>query len=66
MISLKDLDPQYIVNEKGEKKSVILSINSFEDLLADLEDLAAIAERKYEPTITHEDLQAQLKNEGLL
>jgi len=39
MISLKDLDPQYIVNEKGEKKSVILSINGFEDLLADLEDL---------------------------
>lgn len=66
MISLKDLNPQYIVNEKGEKKSVILSIAGFEELLADLEDLAAIAERKYEPTITHEDLQAQLKNDGLL
>jgi len=45
---------------------VILSIKDFEDLLADLEDLAAIAERKYEPTITHGDLQAQLKNDGFL
>ena len=66
MISLKELHPQYIVNEKGEKKSVILSIEGFEELLADLEDLAAIADRKYEPTITHEDLRAQLEDDGLL
>jgi len=66
MIDLNDLNPQYIVDEKGEKKSVILTISEFEELLADLEDLAAIAERKDEPTITHEDLLSQLKKDGVI
>lgn len=66
MIDLNNLNPQYIVDEKGEKKSVILTISEFEELLADLEDLAAIAERKDEPTITHEDLLSQLKKDGVI
>ena len=66
MNSLNDLNPQYIIDENGEKKSVILSIADFEEILADLEDLAAIAERKDEPTISHEDLHALLKKDGLL
>ena len=32
----------------------------------DLEDLAAIAERKNEPTISHEDLEKEFKKDGLL
>jgi len=47
---------RFLLNSKVNE---ISGINTFpQDLLADLEDLAAIAERKYEPTITHEDLQA--------
>jgi len=40
--------PQYITDADGEKISVILSIADYEELLEDLEDLAAIAERRHE------------------
>jgi len=66
MINIKDLNPQYITNEAGEKTSVILPINEFQSLLEDIEDLAIVAERREEPTISHEQLISELKNDGLL
>lgn len=66
MIKLKDLHPQYITNEKGEKKSVVLSISEFEELLEDIGDLAIMAERRDEPTISHDQLIAELKKDGLI
>jgi len=63
---LKDMQVQYITNESGERSSVILSIEDFETLLEDLEDLAIIAERRDEPTISHQELKAELKRDGLL
>jgi PHD/YefM family antitoxin component YafN of YafNO toxin-antitoxin module len=58
--------PQYIIDQNGHKTSVILSIEEFESLLEDLEDLAIIAERRDEPSITHNDLVAELKKDGLI
>ena len=66
MIRLKDLHPQYITNEAGEKTSVILSMAEFQELLEDIEDLAAVAERRDEPTISHEEFIAELKADGFL
>lgn len=66
MAILKELNVQYITNESGDRRSVILSIEDFESLLEDLEDLARLVERKDEPTISHEDLKAELKKDGLL
>ena len=66
MVKLKDLHPQYITNEKGERASVILPIAEFEDLIEDIEDLAKVAERREEPTISHSDLVAELRKDGLL
>ena len=66
MINIKDLNPQYITNEEGKKTSVILPINEFQSLLEDIEDLAIAAERREEPTISHEQLISELKNDGLL
>ena len=43
--------PQFITNAEGEKISVILPLEDYQELLDDLEDLAAIAERKDEATI---------------
>ena len=63
---LKDMQVQYITNESGERSSVILSIEDFEALLEDLEDLAIIAERRDEPAISHEKLKEELKKDGLL
>ena len=66
MLNLKDLHPQYVTDEKGKKKAVILPISEFEELLEDIEDLATVAERREEPTISHEDLVAELKKDGLI
>jgi hypothetical protein len=66
VINIKDLNPQYITNEAGEKTSVILPINEFQNLHEDIEDLAVVAERWEEPTISHERLISELKNDGFL
>ena len=51
---------------KRVKKSVILSISKFQELIEDIEDLAAVAERRDEPTISHKKFLAELKNDGLI
>lgn len=66
IMDLKQLHPQYITNEQGDKTAVILPLQTFEELLEDLTDLAAIAERRDEPTISHEELITSLKRDGLL
>jgi len=66
MINTKDLALNYITNELGEKTAVILSIAQFEELLEDLEDLAIVAERRDEPTSSHQDLIAELKQDGII
>lgn len=66
MININDLNPEYITDEHGNKKSVILPIEEFEELMEDIEDLAIIAERRKEPTISHEQLIEELKEDGLI
>ena len=57
---------QYIVDNKGHKTSVILPFSEYEELLDDLSDLAVIAERRDEPTVSFDDLKKRLKEDGLL
>ncbi len=52
--------------EKGQKTAAVLSIKEYEELLEDLHDLAVIAERREEPTISFEKLKKRLKKDGLL
>lgn len=66
MLNIDQLEIQYVTNVAGEKTGVILSLQRFQDLLEEIEDLAAIAERREEPTIPHEQLLANLKENGLL
>ncbi len=66
MVDLKQLDVQYVTNQVGEKTAVILSLASFRDLIEDLEDLAMVAERRDESTISHDELINELKQDGLL
>jgi PHD/YefM family antitoxin component YafN of YafNO toxin-antitoxin module len=42
---------EYIVDKKGHKKGVLLSIDQYEQLMEDLHDLAAIADRKNEKAV---------------
>lgn len=57
---------QYITDESGEKKSVILPVETYEELLEDIQDLVAIAERKNEKNIPFEDVLKNLKADGLI
>ncbi len=66
MIDLKELHAQFITNESGERVSVVLPLVDFQTLIEDIEDLAAIAERREEPTISHEQLVKELKKDGLI
>lgn len=57
---------QYVVNEKGERTSVIVSLDEYQELLEDLHDLAVIADRREEPTVPFEELKKKLQQDGLL
>lgn len=43
-----------------------LSIADFQELIEDIEDLAAIAERRNENTVSHEKVLEELRNDGLI
>jgi hypothetical protein len=66
MLDLKQLDIKYVTNETGEKTAVILSIEEFRELLEDINDLAAVAERRTEPTTSHDELIVELKRDGVI
>jgi len=66
MINVEKLKFQYIIDENGKKTSVIIPFSEFIELLEDLEDLAVVAERREEPTISHEDLLKELREENLV
>ncbi|MBE7547236.1 hypothetical protein KsCSTR_33200 [Candidatus Kuenenia stuttgartiensis] len=57
---------RFIVDESGNKISVILPLEDYEELLEDIHDLTIIAERKDEPSISLEELKKRLKADGLL
>lgn len=60
------MHPQYITDTAGNRVSVVLPLVEYESLLEDLEDLAAMAERRDEETLSHDEVMAGLKRDGLL
>ena len=63
---MKQLPKQFIVDETGKKTAVVLSLEEYEELLEDIHDLAVIAERRNEPTISFDELKKRLKTDGLI
>ena len=51
---------------KAKKATVVLSRRRYEQLMEDLHDLAVVAERRKEPTISLEDLKKRLRQRGVL
>lgn len=66
MVSIGNLHPQYITDDNGKKTSVILPFPEFIELVEDIEDLAVVAERREENTISHVKLLKKLNEDGLL
>lgn len=65
-MNIQALHPKYITDESGNKTEVILSLETFNQLIEDMEDLAVIAERRDEPVTSHEEFLAELKSDGLI
>ena len=61
-----NIHPQYITNDEGEKLSVVLSMEEFENMIEDYEDLLEVSNRKDEKTFSHDDVLNELKNDGFL
>lgn len=64
MLDVKQKELQYVTNAAEEKTAVILPIDQFQELIDDIEDLAAVAERRDEPTVSHKDLIDESKRDG--
>jgi len=60
------LREQYVVDTKGNKTAVILSLKRYEQLMEDLHDLAIVAERREEEPISLEEMRRRLQKDGLL
>lgn len=54
------LHPQFVLNQNGERTSVILPIEEFYELLEDLEDLTTVTERKDEPSVPFDTVLREL------
>jgi len=57
---------KFITDQQGTKTGVLMDLADYEELIEDLEDLAAIADRRREPSIAHEEFLNQLREDGLL
>jgi len=64
--TMGELRGKYIVNEAGQKTDIILPMDEYEELLEDLHDLAVIAERKDESTVSFDELKRKLRADGIL
>ena len=51
---------QFIIDDTGNKTAVIIPLAEYEELLADLHDLAVIADRKSEATVSLQDLMKEI------
>ena len=57
---------QFVVDAKGNKTGVILSMKRYQKLMEDLHDLAVVAERRAEKPVSVEEMKRRLKNDGIL
>jgi hypothetical protein len=57
---------QYITNTKGRKTGVILPLKRYRQLMEDIHDLAVVAERREEKTISLEEMKRRLKKDDRL
>jgi PHD/YefM family antitoxin component YafN of YafNO toxin-antitoxin module len=62
----REINPQYLMDDSGKRKFVVLTVKEYEELLEDLHDLAVIAARRHEPTMTLDEFKQRLEADGRL
>jgi PHD/YefM family antitoxin component YafN of YafNO toxin-antitoxin module len=61
-----NLDQRFVVDREGIRQAVIIPLKEYERLMEDLHDLAVVAERRDEETISLEEMKRRLREDGLL
>jgi hypothetical protein len=61
MVSLRE---QFVIDAKGKKTGVILSLRRYQKLMEDLHDLAIVVERRFEEPIPLEEMKRRLRKDG--
>ena len=57
---------QFIVDSKGKKTGVLLSLKRYQRLMEDLHDLAVVAERRKEKPVSFEEMKRRLKKDDIV
>lgn len=57
---------QFLIDNTGTRVAVVLPVDEFHDLMEDVSDLAAIAERRNEERSSLEEVKQRLISDGLL
>jgi hypothetical protein len=57
---------RYVTNRHGKRTGVILSLKRYSRLMQDLHDLAVVAERRKERSVTADEMMRRLHKRGLL
>jgi PHD/YefM family antitoxin component YafN of YafNO toxin-antitoxin module len=65
-LQMSSLNEKYVVDREGKKTAVILSLQEYRKLLEDLHDLAVVAERRDEETVSFDEVKHHLRENGLL
>lgn len=55
-----DFPAQYVVNDEGQKTAVLLPIQTYEQMLEDLHDLAVVAQRREAKSINLDEMLKRL------
>ncbi len=61
---MTSLHEQFVIDAKGKKTGVILSLRRYQKLMEDLHDLARVAERRFEDPIPLEEMKRRLTRDG--
>jgi len=57
---------QYITDNRGRKQSVILPVETYHEMLEDIQDLVAVAERQKERSVPLDEMKKRLKRDGVI
>ena len=57
---------KYLTDEDGNKHSVVIPVQEYEDMLEDIQDLVSVAERKDESSISLDEVLKNLKDDGYI
>lgn len=60
------MNPQFLLNKRGEKTAVLLTIEEYHEMLEDLSDLTAVVNRRNSPHVSLEQIKRDFIDDGII